>query len=137
MAHVCYLLRAKNAVLTYIGVTSDLVRRLRQHNGEIRGGAKYTIRHAAGWEVMLVIGGFESRKEALKFEWAAKRAPNRRTVISGMRARANRMCELAIQNPSLRAIECNCIHFLTGLHVMWVRRKEKSLEPPKVEENED
>lgn len=36
-----YLLRCSDGSL-YTGVTSDLDRRLRQHNGELRGGAAYT-----------------------------------------------------------------------------------------------
>ncbi|WXU00014.1 MAG: hypothetical protein Ctma_0719 [Catillopecten margaritatus gill symbiont] len=36
-----YLLQCANNTL-YCGVTNDLKRRLRQHNGEIIGGAKYT-----------------------------------------------------------------------------------------------
>ena len=27
---------------TYLGITNNSIRRLRQHNGEIKGGAKYT-----------------------------------------------------------------------------------------------
>lgn len=37
-----YLLRCADTSL-YCGVTNDLSRRLRQHNGEIKGGAKYTL----------------------------------------------------------------------------------------------
>jgi len=40
--HYCYFLRSQN--LTYNGYTVDLKRRLRQHNREIKGGAKYTSR---------------------------------------------------------------------------------------------
>ena len=36
-----YLLRCSDDTL-YTGITTDLVRRLRQHNGELAGGAKYT-----------------------------------------------------------------------------------------------
>lgn len=36
-----YLLRCDDRSL-YCGVTNQLVRRLRQHNGAIKGGAKYT-----------------------------------------------------------------------------------------------
>jgi putative endonuclease len=36
-----YLLKCSDNTL-YCGVTNNLTRRLRQHNGEIKGGAKYT-----------------------------------------------------------------------------------------------
>jgi putative endonuclease len=36
-----YLLRCADRTL-YTGVTADLERRLRQHNGELAGGARYT-----------------------------------------------------------------------------------------------
>ena len=36
-----YLLRCSDNTL-YTGITTDLVRRLRQHNGELAGGARYT-----------------------------------------------------------------------------------------------
>ncbi|WP_286239578.1 GIY-YIG nuclease family protein [Neptuniibacter halophilus] len=36
-----YILRCADGSL-YTGVTTDLQRRLRQHNGELVGGAKYT-----------------------------------------------------------------------------------------------
>ena len=38
----CYLLINTNNNSTYVGVTKNLERRLRQHNGEISGGAKAT-----------------------------------------------------------------------------------------------
>lgn len=36
-----YIVRCADGSL-YTGITTNLTRRLRQHNGEIRGGAKYT-----------------------------------------------------------------------------------------------
>ena len=38
--YVCYILKSGNR--TYNGSTNNMRRRLRQHNGEIKGGAKYT-----------------------------------------------------------------------------------------------
>ena len=56
----------------YIGKTNDLARRLRQHNGEIAGGARAT--HGRGpWEYLLVIDGFERDSHALQAEWRIKR----------------------------------------------------------------
>lgn len=40
-----YLLHCANNSL-YCGVSNDISKRIRQHNGEIKGGAKYTHAHA-------------------------------------------------------------------------------------------
>jgi predicted GIY-YIG superfamily endonuclease len=52
---------------TYCGVTDDLERRLKQHNGIIKGGAKST--RGKSWEYFFIIEGFKNRIEALQFEW--------------------------------------------------------------------
>ena len=49
-----YLLRCGDGCL-YAGITTDTARRLRQHRGELRGGARYTavrqpVAFAALWE---------------------------------------------------------------------------------------
>jgi len=41
-----YLLRCGDGTL-YTGITTDAERRLRQHKGELRGGARYTRSHGA------------------------------------------------------------------------------------------
>ena len=108
--YVCYLLTAPDTCRTYIGSTNDEVRRLRQHNSEISGGARYTTMYSKKWAHTVVIGGFATRGEALKFEWAAKRAPDRKTVISGFKARANRMVEMAIAAElEVRTLRCSSI----------------------------
>lgn len=67
-AHVCYILRSKINGRIYIGYTVDFERRLRQHNGEIIGGAKKTSKHRP-WEPLCVISGFYDNSTALRFEF--------------------------------------------------------------------
>ena len=40
--YIIYLLINTNNNRTYVGITNNPNRRLRQHNGELKGGAKYT-----------------------------------------------------------------------------------------------
>jgi predicted GIY-YIG superfamily endonuclease len=53
---------------TYIGFTINPKRRLRQHNGEITNGAARTSKKRP-WEMIAVVYGFPTKKEALAFEW--------------------------------------------------------------------
>ena len=52
-------------------MTNDLKRRLRQHNGEITGGGKYTARHRP-WRMRAIHGPYATRSDALKAEYALK-----------------------------------------------------------------
>ena len=63
-----YCITRKNRRRTYVGVTNDLKRRLRQHNGEIKGGAKATRGHS-DWRALYTIRGFPDRTSALQWEW--------------------------------------------------------------------
>ena len=68
----CYLLRSCDPAhprSSYIGFTVNPLRRVRQHNGEIQGGARRTRRHRP-WEAVALVDGFASQVEALQFEWA-------------------------------------------------------------------
>jgi predicted GIY-YIG superfamily endonuclease len=56
---------------TYIGATCDPDRRLRQHNGVLKGGARAT--RGKVWTRILYVSGFPTWSEALKFEWKWKR----------------------------------------------------------------
>jgi len=67
----------KNNRFTYAGVSPDPKRRLRQHNGEIKGGANYTISKGSGWSHICLVEGFRNKKEAMQFEWAVKHIPPR------------------------------------------------------------
>jgi len=70
-----YIIQNKGA--TYAGVSPDPVKRLRKHNGEISGGAKYTQSKGPGWTHICLVHGFQTKIQALQFEWASKHVPPR------------------------------------------------------------
>jgi predicted GIY-YIG superfamily endonuclease len=72
---VFYLIQNKGC--TYAGVSPDPVKRLRKHNGEIGGGAKYTLSKGPGWTHICLVHGFQNKIQALQFEWAVKHVPPR------------------------------------------------------------
>jgi predicted GIY-YIG superfamily endonuclease len=67
----------QNRGCTYAGVSPDPVKRLRKHNGEIGGGAKYTLSKGPGWTHVCLVHGFQTKIQALQFEWAVKHVPPR------------------------------------------------------------
>lgn len=58
-----------NPRMTYVGFTVDPANRIRQHNGLISGGAKFTKMHRP-WKMVLHVSGFPSKVEAQQFEAA-------------------------------------------------------------------
>lgn len=71
---VVYLLKSTHPrTLTYCGYSVDLQHRIRQHNGAIKGGAKYTSKRPGGWCIACWVAGFVDKIEAMKFEYRAKR----------------------------------------------------------------
>lgn len=68
-----YLLVSHGLKRTYVGCTrtNQLSRRLRQHNGEIKGGARATRGHRP-WQMVLSIDGMIKRS-ALQLEWRLHR----------------------------------------------------------------
>lgn len=67
---------------TYVGVTTDPKRRLRQHNGEIVGGAKYTTRTKGGtWKFLYRISGFPNRSVVQQWEYNLHRRGKRLNTI--------------------------------------------------------
>jgi len=71
----CYILRntlPQYSRLTYNGSTNDPIRRLRQHNEEIVGGAKFTHGRGKSWEIYVLMTGFEDHINTLSCEWRIK-----------------------------------------------------------------
>ncbi|ORY71462.1 GIY-YIG catalytic domain-containing protein [Pseudomassariella vexata] len=70
--YTVYILRStvRRASL-YVGSTPHPPRRLKQHNGESKGGAVRTSRSTLRpWEMVGLVSGFPGMVAALKFEWA-------------------------------------------------------------------
>ena len=93
----CYILRNKLPQyknLTYNGSTNDPFRRLRQHNEEISGGARFTHGKGGAWEIYALMSGFEDHINTLSCEWRIKhpsgkpgpREPKYRGVIGRIKS---------------------------------------------------
>jgi len=78
----CYILKnndIKDLNKTYNGFTNKPERRIRQHNQEIKGGARYTKKFGnKSWEMYVLITGFPDNVNALQCEWKIKH-PNNKT----------------------------------------------------------
>ena len=71
-----------NQNYSYCGATPDIEKRLRKHNQEIPGGAKYTRSKGPNWNYICYIEGFKEKKDALKFEWSVKHcSPRKETGV--------------------------------------------------------
>jgi len=64
-----YLLYHPNKNRTYLGITNNIRRRFRQHNGEIKGGAKATsaFLNYGKW-IPVCISPMENKRTALSYE---------------------------------------------------------------------
>lgn len=70
--HYCYILYDKTSHRTYVGYTIAPIRRLRQHQKIIKGGAKYTSKKG-DWDYLVIVASPEfSYNTALSFEWHVK-----------------------------------------------------------------
>lgn len=77
-----YLLVSTNGN-TYVGATVDLDRRLRQHNKEIKGGARATgakVAQGETWVRAAHVSGFPDWQATLQFEWRWKQLTRKLAV---------------------------------------------------------
>lgn len=98
-SYVCYCLQSVSTNKTYVGVTNNLQRRLRQHNGELKGGAKYTS-VGGPWTLAMLVGPFGTYQHALHFEWHWKHcAPKKLTGLKGRQVKLQYMVTHKISWP--------------------------------------
>jgi predicted GIY-YIG superfamily endonuclease len=99
----CYFLSSTDCPKTYIGITPDLDRRLKQHNGLLSGGAMATKGHS--WERICHVKGFPDHRAALQFEWRWKQI-SRRCSGTPIERRFKALQELmALDRPTTTAQE--------------------------------
>ena len=80
-----YVLVSDTLDRTYVGCTVDIDRRLNEHNGIIKGGAKST-RCGRPWKVGIIYGPYVTRSEAQTIEAKVKslRGQHRMTYCQSM-----------------------------------------------------
>lgn len=80
--YYCYILKnnlEQYSKRTYNGYTTNLKRRIRQHNGELKGGAKRTSRIGKGyWEFYVIITGFPDKINTLQCEYRILKPTNKK-----------------------------------------------------------
>lgn len=104
-----YLLRATDGS-TYVGATVDLQRRIRQHNREIQGGARYTgskVERGHRWTRIAHIAGFPSWQAALQCEWRWKQLTRRQRSGTPVYRRIAALVALM----GLERATCNAVPF--------------------------
>jgi predicted GIY-YIG superfamily endonuclease len=110
---------------TYCGVTNDWPHRIRQHNGEISGGAKAT-KTTRPWVISALLYGFGSDKSlAMRAEWFSKIKHYKSSGrVPGSNGPQRRACVLKYAMDKCRGrgsdIKCACCD-----HNM-IREKERS-----------
>ena len=94
--YLCYILKCDN--YTYNGCTNNFKRRIRQHNGEIKGGAKYThsFKGDGHWYYKLQITNL-SKSEALSIERTIKNKLNQFRGKNGLSKKIDSLTHLSSQ----------------------------------------
>jgi predicted GIY-YIG superfamily endonuclease len=101
----CYMLETCDGgrSKTYVGATVNPDRRLRQHNGEISGGARATS--GRKWRRRYLIGGFADERAALRFEWRWKYLTRHAPFDSWQERRAQALATLLAEVEGLEILE--------------------------------
>ncbi|CAN1813834.1 Structure-specific endonuclease subunit slx1 [Linum perenne] len=116
-----YLIASTNPpIKTYVGVTTNFPRRLKQHNGELKGGAKAS-RSGRPWVCACLIKGFCDRSEACKFEtkWKALSRKLRRKRSSTNEEGTNDVLRELLQHRELALDRVKDSLDCSGLDIVW------------------
>lgn len=106
MGYYCYIVTNEHD-RTYNGYTVNLNRRLRQHNGEIKGGAKAT-RGRGPWSFLAVITSdcWDCISTAMQHEWSIKYPTRRRPRPKEYNGAAGRLRSLSRVFAHMEKIGC-------------------------------
>jgi len=111
--YIIYLLYNTTNNCTYVGITTNKERRLRQHNGELVGGAKYTKLQKKngewkfyGWlkliepDELLIVNRAMSLEKKIKIR--SKKSKEKSTLDRRLEA----INSILVENPDLEFEEC-------------------------------
>ena len=120
-SYVYLLLSTDNC--TYVGATVDLNHRLRQHNKEIKGGAKITsakVVKGETWKRVIHVEGVPDWKAALQFEWRWKQLSRKvkKTNTKPIEKRLIALKQLlSLERPTSNAIKYS--EWITGPNIVF------------------
>lgn len=105
-----YLIISTNPpIKTYVGSTSNFSRRLKQHNGELRGGAKAS-RAGRPWVCACLIRGFKDQSEACvvesKWKSISKKMPRKRKKTEEGKVADGPLALLQHRQAALNRLKC-------------------------------
>ena len=105
--YIVYLLYNSCNSRTYLGITNNSKRRLRQHNGELKGGARYTssFKGTGEWKYFLKIHNL-SKCEALSIERTAKNKRKGAKGVDPITKRTNVLLPILEKYPSSEVEYC-------------------------------
>jgi predicted GIY-YIG superfamily endonuclease len=117
----CYILFNNVNQKTYVGYTNNPSRRLRQHNGELSGGARYTkkVREISPlvlkWDFLALITSANddfNKNKALSLEWHIKHPNGRKKskVYNGPKERLFALCQVLTKD------KFSCLNFNAFIH---------------------
>ena len=121
----CYILRNKLPQYqnnTYNGSTNNPIRRLRQHNEEIKGGAKPTHGKGGQREYCAMLSGFPNHINALSCEWRMKcpsgKPGKRESKYKGVGGRISSLNEILILDRWTGKCIVDNVDFTFKLHIL-------------------
>ena len=98
------------------------MRRLRQHNEEIKGGARATHGKGGAWEICAMLSGFPDHVNALSCEWRMKcpsgRPGKRERKYQGVKGRVSSLNEILPLERWTSKCVVNNADFTMKLHIL-------------------
>jgi len=124
--HYCYILYNDDNNKTYNGYTVNPLRRIRQHNSEIKGGAKYTTKSKVEWKYLLIIESEQfDKNNALCFEWMLKYPTRKKPKPREFQGIAGRLKSLPLV---LSYEKFENMNFKIKINILYLKEIEEILE---------
>ena len=130
----------------YIGSTPDPLRRLRQHNGDLKAGGAYRTKRAGArpWKMVALVANFPSKIAALQFEHAFQHAYQTRHIRPELRVTKSRLggnsinhklanIRLLVSSVFFGTMNLKVVIFEQDIEKKWTQNRLKIVLDPKME----